>query len=60
LEFGVYLLFGAWKLKMGNHKSQIPKIKQILITQIQNSKRDIVDNLLFWSFEFRVWKLFDI
>ena len=43
---------------MENHKYQITNFKQISITKIPNRKQDIYKQLLFWSFEFRVWKLF--
>jgi len=41
-----------------NHKSQIPKIKQIPITQISNSKRDIAELSPFWSLDIRILNLF--
>jgi hypothetical protein len=43
---------------MVNNKSQIPKTKQILITQIQNSKRDFSSISPFGSLDIRILKLF--
>jgi len=52
--------------KMGNHKSQIPKLKQISITKIPppgasagaNSKRDIANHFLFWLLYIGILNLF--
>jgi len=41
-----------------NHKSQIPKLKQILITEIQNSKRDILSMSPFGALDIRIFSLF--
>ncbi len=43
---------------MENHKSQIPNLKQISITETTNSKREMSEVLLFGSLEFCIWLLF--
>ena len=43
-----------------NHKFQITNYKQIPMTEIQNSKRDIVGHSLLWLLGLKILNLFDI
>ncbi|MCG2716731.1 MAG: hypothetical protein L6422_10745 [Candidatus Marinimicrobia bacterium] len=53
-----YLFIDAWNFTMENHKSQIPNLKQIPITETPNSKLRCYKDSPFGSFDIGLLILF--